>query len=293
VTPRLSTPAQGFLDDICQNPSDDAPRLIYADWLDDHNDPARAEFIRVQCELARLDPNDLSRPALIEREAALLAAHEPTWRAALPDIPGVCWGHFARGFVAEMIPRTVADLERNATVIFATQPVEELQLRNPEARTEGLLPNLASLPEPERWTSLVLDNYNLRRDIAWFDSARDLHRLSSVTLSYCRALGSFLAALVSERQFPGLMTLRFRWCEGVSHSIRSLMRQPGVARLRLLDLKDAYITLATALAVIESPNLRDPRALNLNRRWLSNPALVEERLRQRFPLVPVSLRYQI
>jgi uncharacterized protein (TIGR02996 family) len=28
---------------------DDTPRLIYADWLEDHGQPELAEFIRVQC----------------------------------------------------------------------------------------------------------------------------------------------------------------------------------------------------------------------------------------------------
>lgn len=37
---------------ILDAPDDDLPRLIYADWLDEHGEPARAEFIRVQCELA-------------------------------------------------------------------------------------------------------------------------------------------------------------------------------------------------------------------------------------------------
>ena len=51
-------------------PADDAPRLVYADWLDEHGQPERAEFIRVQIELART--ND---PALRRREAELLATH--------------------------------------------------------------------------------------------------------------------------------------------------------------------------------------------------------------------------
>ena len=42
-----------FLEAICATPQDDTPRLVYADWLDEHGDPARAEFIRVQVELAR------------------------------------------------------------------------------------------------------------------------------------------------------------------------------------------------------------------------------------------------
>ena len=47
-----------FLQDILEHPDDDAPRLIYADWLEEHGkeaDRLRAEFIRVQVELDRLD----------------------------------------------------------------------------------------------------------------------------------------------------------------------------------------------------------------------------------------------
>jgi uncharacterized protein (TIGR02996 family) len=35
---------------------EDTPRLAYADWLDEHGDPVRAEWIRVQCRLADLSP---------------------------------------------------------------------------------------------------------------------------------------------------------------------------------------------------------------------------------------------
>jgi len=53
-----------LLDAIRAAPDDDAPRLVYADWLDEHGQPERAEFIRVQCELARQES-----PALRRREA--------------------------------------------------------------------------------------------------------------------------------------------------------------------------------------------------------------------------------
>lgn len=39
---------------ILAAPSDDAPRLVYADWLEELGRPEDAEFIRVQIELARL-----------------------------------------------------------------------------------------------------------------------------------------------------------------------------------------------------------------------------------------------
>jgi uncharacterized protein (TIGR02996 family) len=43
-----------FLAAIIERPDDDVPRLVFADWLDEHGQPERAEFIRVQVELAAL-----------------------------------------------------------------------------------------------------------------------------------------------------------------------------------------------------------------------------------------------
>ena len=49
----MSDIRRAFIHSIREAPDDDAPRLVYADWLEDNGDPQRAEFIRVQCELAR------------------------------------------------------------------------------------------------------------------------------------------------------------------------------------------------------------------------------------------------
>src|ERR687897_647125 len=46
---------RAFLDDIIASPEDDAPRLIYADWLDENGDEARAEFIRLQVARAKAE----------------------------------------------------------------------------------------------------------------------------------------------------------------------------------------------------------------------------------------------
>jgi uncharacterized protein (TIGR02996 family) len=67
-----------FLQAIRAAPDDDGPRLVYADWLDEHGDPARAEFIRVQCEVARAKPGR-PRGALRKRQEELLAEHDFRW----------------------------------------------------------------------------------------------------------------------------------------------------------------------------------------------------------------------
>jgi uncharacterized protein (TIGR02996 family) len=79
------TPDDAFLADIIANP-DDAPRPVYADWLEDHGWPERAAFVRVRCERVRL-PDALRagsrREELEARERELLARHESQWLGQL------------------------------------------------------------------------------------------------------------------------------------------------------------------------------------------------------------------
>ncbi len=67
---------------IWASPHDDLPRLVYADWLDETGDPAkaaRAEFIRVQCELARVGEFDDRTESLQEAEKRLLDEWRREW----------------------------------------------------------------------------------------------------------------------------------------------------------------------------------------------------------------------
>jgi uncharacterized protein (TIGR02996 family) len=55
---------QALLQSILDQPEDETRRLIYADWLEEHGDPDRASFVRVQCALAEQTPDDERWPAL-------------------------------------------------------------------------------------------------------------------------------------------------------------------------------------------------------------------------------------
>src|SRR5437868_14865571 len=74
---------EAFIQAIIADPDDDAPRLIYADWLDEQGESERAEFIRVQIALARMDEDDERRPELEVRERNLLARQEEQCEAQL------------------------------------------------------------------------------------------------------------------------------------------------------------------------------------------------------------------
>src|SRR5262245_2730515 len=78
--------ADAIFQAVLDEPDEDAPRLILADWLEEHGDRhgrARAELIRVQCELARWVPDLTRREALLARERDLIAAHLDDWLGEL------------------------------------------------------------------------------------------------------------------------------------------------------------------------------------------------------------------
>src|SRR5262245_29039691 len=89
----------GLRQDVQEHPDDDGVRLVYADWLEEHGEAARAEFLRVDCERERLDEDDPRRHQLEDRRLELLGDHRAAWLAGLPTWEGCAW-EFRRGLVA-------------------------------------------------------------------------------------------------------------------------------------------------------------------------------------------------
>src|SRR5262249_12640860 len=85
---------------IAEENDDDTGRLVLADWLEEHGDSARAEFIRVQCELTAPKLPEKRRDTLRLRERELLDAHRHEWVEAfglpMEDV------RFDRGLIAGM-----------------------------------------------------------------------------------------------------------------------------------------------------------------------------------------------
>src|SRR3954451_12292860 len=69
----------GLLDAVVREPDDDLHRMVYADWLEERGQGARAEFIRVQVELARPAADRPRRAELLRREKTLLARNGRRW----------------------------------------------------------------------------------------------------------------------------------------------------------------------------------------------------------------------
>jgi uncharacterized protein (TIGR02996 family) len=84
---------------IYANHDDDTPRLVYADWLDEHDQPERAEFIRVQIAVARRTDHGEESQRLYCRERELLDRHREKWlREFEPFDSEKVEIDFARGF---------------------------------------------------------------------------------------------------------------------------------------------------------------------------------------------------
>jgi uncharacterized protein (TIGR02996 family) len=82
-----------FIRAIVDAPGGDLPRLVYADWLDDRDDP-RGPYLRVECAWGKSSRPD--QPSRDSSELQKLAATlDPVWVARVSRPPaGVCCEHF-------------------------------------------------------------------------------------------------------------------------------------------------------------------------------------------------------
>lgn len=141
---------------ICDNPDDDALRASYADWVEE-KDPARAEFIRVQLEIAqlrndnstsealfeyfidedrrylnwidwkRVDPGVDRRHALHKRQKYLWGRNRKRWREN-EGVPkkGISTLEMERGFYASGTLLGTKSLLENADELFQRAPIQRL-----------------------------------------------------------------------------------------------------------------------------------------------------------------------
>lgn len=138
------SPEQTFLRAIIDDPDDDRRRLAYSDWLDGTGMPEnrdRAEFIRVQCRLARLAEGAPDRPALAKREKALLKQHAKRWAKPFREL--ITWWTFRRGFLDGAVVRTEGMGERFVPLfrqLVEGTPLRGIYLFEQFGQPEVLLP---------------------------------------------------------------------------------------------------------------------------------------------------------
>lgn len=145
---------------VIEEPEDDLPRLAYADWLDEHGQARRAEFIRLQCRLAAMDELDPQWPDLHDREWELLAVYQKRW---WPPAAGPVFtddgSDFVRGFLGRGSYSAGYLLEKGEA-IYREMPLEHLRIHE----LQGRLVEIAGRPWLAGVTSLDLSGETITGD---------------------------------------------------------------------------------------------------------------------------------
>jgi uncharacterized protein (TIGR02996 family) len=237
---------------IHEHPLDDAPRLVYADWLDEQGGAAasaRAEFIRAQCELELLAAYDPRYPALAAREKKLLRKWREVWLVELskqyPDT------EFWRGFpVPDLKGVSVARLAKLTDRSLRTAPL----WRYSSSPRGDELETLLNWPQLRRLTMIALG----RPPDDWVDRVAECAGLRNVTelaLTSCPLSSTGLKRVLNAWTDRRLTALWVNSCRIGDAGARVIAKHPATAGLRLLRAHSAELTGRGIKALVDSPNL--------------------------------------
>jgi uncharacterized protein (TIGR02996 family) len=271
--------ANPMLHAILVQPEDDALRLICADWLEEHGDADRAQFIRAQCELARLPAWDRRREELTWLAEGLRARHGGRWRAELPVLEGLQWGEFERGFVSTVRVGDVQTLYRHDKAIAAAAPVYR-----------AVLPHLneSSVPRPAGaapWLRAV--RFTGYQDFHLRTGSTVLQGVTELELLHFPQHGN-LDWLIRHSGQTALTSLKIEGDHTVGRGFaRALAGCVWARRLTRLELGTRFIDYDTGyfedptlgeeglIALAGSPHLSGLTALNLTRQCIQTAGLNE------------------
>ncbi|MCI0462297.1 MAG: TIGR02996 domain-containing protein [Gemmataceae bacterium] len=259
---------EALLRAVLEDPDDEGVRLVYADWLEEHGEQARAEFIRVQVELAQLPPYDPPRFDLERRARQLLAGHEAEWAGALASM--VMRWEFRRGLV-EKVHLEADRFLASSDTLFRLAPVRHVQFEGqPDWRPEWF-----RCPALARLTGLDLTLVGLyeagARALAASEYLVNLQTLglggTNITWSGGELEAQTWDGLDALAGSPYLMSLTALDLAGNTLSefspagIRLLIDSPRRARLTSLSLEGTFVDIQ---ALTRCPGLARLTSLNLS-----------------------------
>jgi uncharacterized protein (TIGR02996 family) len=169
-------PPPALMQRVLEDPDDDQPRMVLADWLQQQGDP-RGELIAVQLEAAQTPAGKIVPKRLRDREEHLLAAFRTRW---LPDSIGADV-KFSRGFADTVkleMPIDVALLER---VVAASPLLRTLVVAPPKSRWQRVWEAMP-LALLQRFSGLFLGGVAVEDEHVAAFAALDLPRLERLGL---------------------------------------------------------------------------------------------------------------
>jgi uncharacterized protein (TIGR02996 family) len=273
----MTGPDRGLLAAIVADVDEDTPRLAYADWLDEHDRPERAEFVRVQVGRARLPAWDPEQVRLRLREAELLKAHGEGWLAELPAVEGARWEGFRRGVVAEVSFASFEAMRRGVGACRAVAPVEAVTVRWPRRR-EG---QRAAPPVAELRELVLTGRPESQEVVGWLADSPQLATIRTLTARGLWPEG--LARLVASPHLRGLRALRLPGNSLGNAGITALVGAAALSSLEELDLsgrgvseryrEDPVVRSPGAEALAAWAGLASVRSLDLSGNDLGRPGL--------------------
>jgi uncharacterized protein (TIGR02996 family) len=259
--PSRTLEENSLLQAINRNPKDDARRLVYADWLEENGRLERAEFIRVQIALAGELANE-RRKKLHKRETKLLSAHGAAWRAELPDLEGIYWGNWKRGFVCAATIAQVKTFKEQADAFFAAAPIEKLFFR--DHWTAETVAGVLGCPELERVTTLDCSGCPLTpAAVASLARCPYLNQVTELNLSSCHLGSAGVEALAQAVSLSNLRSLFLAENDLDGGAMQALADATLLEHLTVLDLCNNQIGPAGAQALARSTRLSRLEKLNL------------------------------
>ncbi len=275
-----------FLRTIRENPADDGPRLVYADWLEERGQTWRAEFIRTQCDLARLKPRQHGRGPLNKRVDYLLKDH---WRTLFGDLAGLIreraagtlepraesYGRYRRirgidveikrGFI-DSIEISVADFARYGPALMRQSVVDHLCILGSynhfgvqpfRTRVARMLKDELPLARPRSFElsncGLSFSSYRLLLSGSGFSRTQRLWFTNS------RVGDDELALIARSRQLSNLVELSLQSNSFGDRGLQLLSESPHLNSLGLLRINDNWhydgYSLAGLIELAESAQL--------------------------------------
>jgi uncharacterized protein (TIGR02996 family) len=218
----------GLLRAIIDDPDDDVPRRIFADWLEENGEPQRGELIRLQCDPSSWQQTHGRRQALT--------------RAIFARFPGVmqeqvqvgrCW--FDRGLLT-----VVTNMRTFQSRVFQEQAPTWAR----QQRVHGLM----LLGTTKHWKKVA--------DAAVLEAFHELDLRSNDLQD------AGLGALLGSPHLAGLHTLRL-FNNRVRHGLVTLARSTTLPRLRRLELPNNHVSLESLHALAGWPAAQRLTTLDL------------------------------
>ncbi|MBO0698740.1 MAG: TIGR02996 domain-containing protein [Zavarzinella sp.] len=244
-------------------PDDDAPRLIYADWLDEHGEPERAEFIRLQCAMDRIPPKTGRWRPLHDRTSRLEREWKARWAGAA--LERVLNAEFRRGFV-DRVRLTVDQFLTSADRLLALEPVTVWEFASSAFFVRGPgIDRVAAHPAFDRVRGLVCGQFAPEELVTTLSESRYLNGLRAVSVTYRYPSAKALVALFAAA--PNLAELSAEDAPVIN--LRDLWRRGTPPRLRRLELVHCRVTDPAAHQLAGSAALEKLEVLRLDGNDLS------------------------